>query len=124
MRITSRKKKILTFYEPENREWITGEVGAPPLDVSGVTYLLHGMTSFDKNYQLESTRRTLAAMVKDGLLERVNVYERRQNKNQSGGGEGVHCVVARYGLPGECSIMRDNGGNGRPHIDGESVRID
>lgn len=124
MRITSRKKKILSFYEPDNREWITGEVGTPPLDVSGVAYLLHGIASFDKNYQLESTRRTLEAMVKDGLLDRVNIYERRQNKTQSGDGKGVHCIVARYGLPGGSNVMRDDGGNGRSHIEGESIRIE
>ena len=57
MRMTSRKKKILSYFEPDNLEWVTGEIGAPPLDVSGVAYLLHGMESFDKRHQLESTRR-------------------------------------------------------------------
>ena len=47
MRMTTRKKEILSF-EPEHRKWITSEVGAPPLDVSGVAYLLHGTSSFDK----------------------------------------------------------------------------
>lgn len=48
MRMTSRKKEILSFYESDNLEWVTGEIGAPPLDVCGVAYLLHGMESFDK----------------------------------------------------------------------------
>ena len=38
MRMTSRKKEILSFYEPDNLEWVTGEIGPPPLDVSGVSY--------------------------------------------------------------------------------------
>lgn len=57
-----------------------GEIGTPPFDVSGVAYLLHGMASFDKRHQLESTRRTLESMVAGGLLERVTVYESRQIK--------------------------------------------
>jgi hypothetical protein len=36
--------------------------------VSGVAYLLHGMVSFDKRHQLESTRRTLESMVAGGCL--------------------------------------------------------
>jgi len=78
MRMTSRKKEILSYFEPDNLEWVTGEIGAPPFDVSGVAYLLHGMVSFDKRHQLESTRRTLESMVAGGLLERVTVYESRQ----------------------------------------------
>lgn len=112
MRMTNRKKAILSFYEPDNRAWVTSEAGAPPLDVSGVAYLLHGTTLFDKTHQLESTRRTLETMVKDGLLERVTVYERRQDKTQgSGDSAGVRCKVSRYGLPGQCAVFRDNGGN-------------
>lgn len=124
MRMTTRKKEILSFFEPENRKWITSEVGAPPLDVSGVAYLLHGTSCFDKSYQLESTRRTLETMVKDGLLEKLISYERRQDTTQSGDGEGVWCNCSRYGLPGQCNVMRDEGENRRPHIEGESIRID
>lgn len=36
MRLTSRKKEILSYFEPDNREWVTGETGAPPFDESGV----------------------------------------------------------------------------------------
>lgn len=74
------QKEILSYFEPDNLEWVTGEIGAPPFDVSGVAYLLHGMASFDKRHQLESTRRTLESMVAGGLLERVTVYESRQIK--------------------------------------------
>ena len=87
MRMTSRKKEILSYFEPDNLEWVTGEIGAPPFDVSGVAYLLHGMGSFDKRYQLESTSRTLESMVAGGLLERMTVYESRQVRR---GGEGLH----------------------------------
>ncbi|EIP4523202.1 hypothetical protein M9472_001913 [Salmonella enterica] len=122
MRLTNRKKKILSYFEPDMREWVTTEIGPPPFDVSGLAYLLHQMSSFDNKYQVESTRRTLEAMVKDGLLERINVYERRQNRMQySGDAPGVHCVVARYGLPGQCAVMRDDGEGG--YIDGEFARI-
>jgi len=122
MRITSRKKEILSFYEPANLEWVTSEIGAPPLDVSGVSYLLHGMESFDKRHQLESTRRTLEAMVKDGLLEKVTSYEQRQNTTQSGDGKGVWCNCSRYGIPGTMILIRDTGGR-RDAIEGEAVRV-
>jgi hypothetical protein len=36
MRLTSRQKGILSYLEADNLEWVTGEVGAPPFDVSGV----------------------------------------------------------------------------------------
>ncbi|MDP8860688.1 hypothetical protein QZQ45_20195 [Serratia marcescens] len=123
MRLTSRKKEILSYLEPDNRELVTREIGAPPLDVSGVAYLLHGMDSFNKRHQLESTRRTLEAMVKDGLLEKTTSYEQRQDNTQSGGGDGVWCNVSRYGLPGTCTLTRDTGGK-CDAIEGESVRID
>ncbi|WP_064765535.1 hypothetical protein, partial [Escherichia coli] len=93
MRLTQYKKEILSYFTPDNLAWVTGEIGSPPFDVSGVAYLLHGMDSHNNRYQLESTRRTLEAMVRDGLLERVNVYERRDSV-----GHGVRRKVARYGL--------------------------
>lgn len=100
MRMTSRKKEILSYFEPDNLEWVTGEIGAPPFDVSGVAYLLHGMASFDKRHQLESTRRTLESMVAGGLLERVTVYESRQIKS---GGE-TSATVYPDSVP-LCAIM-------------------
>ncbi|EAS0613671.1 hypothetical protein INA60_002671 [Salmonella enterica] len=122
MRLTSRKKEILSYFDPDNRDWVTGEIGAPPLDVSGVAYLLHGTESFKKRHQLESTRRTLEAMVKDGLLEKIISYERRQDTTQSGDGAGVWCNVSRYGLPGLCAVVRDSDGK-NDAIDGECVRL-
>ena len=124
MRMTTRKKEILSFFEPDNLGWIKGEIGSPPFDVSGVAYLLHQLNSFDKKYQVESTRRTLEAMVKDGLLEKAISYERRQDTTQSGDGKGVWCNCSRYGLPGQCNVVRDDGDDRRPHIEGESIRID
>ncbi|EDH5010741.1 hypothetical protein NVX43_000192 [Salmonella enterica] len=123
MRMTSKKKEILTFFTPQYLEWVTKEIGAPPLDVSGIAYLLHGMESFEKRHHLESTRRTLDAMVKDGLLEKVISYERRQNTTQNGDGKGVWCNCSRYGLPGQCNVMQHDGDVRRPHIEGESIRI-
>ena len=122
MRMTSRKKEILSYFEPDNLEWVTGEIGAPPLDVSGVTFLLHGMESFNKRHHLESTRRTLETMVKDGLLEKMTSYEQRQDRTQSGDGKGVWCNCSRYGLPGSTLITHDTGGN-RDSLDGDFVRI-
>lgn len=123
MRMTSPKKKILSYFEPDNLDWITGEIGPPPFDVSGVAYLLHGMESFDKRHQLESTRRTLEKMVAGGLLERVTVYEQRQNTTQSSADSpGVWCNVVRYGLPGTCLIVRDTHGADNS-ISGECVRV-
>lgn len=117
MRLTQYKKEILSYFTPDNLAWVTAEIGSPPFDVSGVAYLLYGMDSHNNRYQLESTRRTLEAMVRDGLLERVNVYERRDSV-----GHGVRRKVARYGLPGRSVVARDGGGrNGA--IDGECIRI-
>ncbi|OAT21463.1 hypothetical protein M979_0322 [Buttiauxella noackiae ATCC 51607] len=122
MRMTSRKKEILTYFEPEQRKWVTGEIGVPPFDVSGVAYLLYGMESFDKRHQLESTRRTLEAMVNDGLLEKITSYEQRQDTTQSGTGKGVWCNCSRYGLPGQCDVVRDSVGADNA-IDGVCVRV-
>lgn len=123
MRMTSRKKEILSFFEPDHREWVTGEIGAPPFDVSGIAYLLSGMDAFKTRHHLESARRTLEAMVNDGLLEKITSYEQRQN-TQQGWSEapGVWCNCSRYGLPGSCLVMRDDGGK-RKAIDGEAVRV-
>ncbi|EJA7720485.1 TPA: hypothetical protein G8M64_004944 [Salmonella enterica] len=126
MRLTSRKKEILSYFDPDNRAWVTGEIGAPPFDVSGVAWLIHGLESHDERHCLESTRRTLEAMVKDGLLEKSASYERRQNRKQSGNGDdyGVWCYVSRYGLPGQCTVMRDDGeGRNGIAINGECVRL-
>lgn len=117
MRLTQYKKEILSYFTPDNLAWVTAEIGSPPFDVSGVAYLLYGMDSHNNRYQLESTRRTLEAMVRDGLLERVNVYERRDSV-----GHDVRRKVARYGLPGHSVVARDSEGrNGA--IDGECIRI-
>ncbi|EEY3521793.1 TPA: hypothetical protein RMT52_005074 [Escherichia coli] len=117
MRLTQYKKEILSYFTPDNLAWVRGEIGNPPFDVSGVAYLLHGMDSYDNRYQLESTRRTLEAMVRDGLLERVNVYERRDSV-----GHGVRRKVARYGLPGRSVVARDGEGrNGT--IDDKCIRL-
>lgn len=122
MRMTSRKKEILSYFEPDNAKWVTGEIGPAPFDVSGVAYLLHGITSHDNRHQIESTRRTLEAMTKDGLLEKVTSYERRQDTTQSGDGAGVWCNCSRYGLPGSCNLRRDDGGR-HEAIEGEAVRV-
>lgn len=119
MRITARKKEILTFFDASNLNFVTGEIGAPPLDVSGVAYLLNsGTVSRAERYQLESARRTLEAMVKDGLLERVRVREVRDGSH----GE-TTAMVIRYGLPGTCSVLRDESGADNA-IDGEFTRVD
>lgn len=118
MRLTSRKKTILSYFEPDNREWVTGEIGAPPLDVSGVAYLLYGTGINDNRHWLESTRRTLEAMVKDGLLEK---YRSRESRSITLGGE-TTATVTRYGLPGTVSVMRDTEGTDGA-IEGEFARI-
>ncbi|EHK5487131.1 hypothetical protein IU866_001931 [Escherichia coli] len=117
MRLTQYKKEILSYFTPDNLAWVSVEIGNPPFDVSGVAYLLYGMDSHNNRHQIESTRRTLEAMVRDGLLERVNVYERRDSV-----GHDVRRKVARYGLPGHSVVTRDSEGrNGA--IDGECIRI-
>lgn len=122
MRMTSRKKEILSFFELEHREWVTGEIGAPPFDVSGVAYLLSGMDSIKSRHHLESARRTLEAMVNNRLLEKITSYEQRQDSTQSGAGKGVWCNCSRYGLPGLCLVIRDDSGKLNA-IDGEAVRV-
>ncbi|CAJ0995423.1 hypothetical protein NVIRENTERO_01903 [Sodalis praecaptivus] len=117
--MTPRKKQILEFFQPDNKDWVTSEVGSPPLDVQGVAWLLHGMQSHDKKSVVESVRRTLERMAAGGLLERITVYERRQNRTQgSGTSAGVRCMVVRYGLPGRCHVVQDAEGSGKS-IDGE-----
>lgn len=124
MRMTSRKKQILSFYCPENAEWVSSEIGPPPFDVQGLAYLLNGMASFNKKSVIESTRRTLETMTASGLLQRVSVYERRQDTTQGAAeSPGVWCVVNRYGLPGQCQVIREQGGR-RDCIEGEFVAID
>lgn len=59
MRMTSRKKEILSYFEPDNLEWVTGETNA---------------------------------------------------------------TVVRYGLPGQCAVVRDNGGADNS-ISGEYERV-
>jgi len=98
------------------------EIGPPPLDVSGVTCLPYAIESSKKRYQLESTRRTLEAMVKDGLLEKVVSYEQRQDTSQSGDSKGIWCNCSRYGLPSGTALLGDTGGK-REAIEGESVRV-
>ncbi|SXF02812.1 Uncharacterised protein [Klebsiella variicola] len=71
MRLTNRKKEILSYFEPDKRDWVTDEIGAPPLDISGVAYLLYGTGINDNRHWLESTRRTLETMAKDGLLKKA-----------------------------------------------------
>lgn len=118
MRLTSRKKTILSYFEPDNSDWVTGEIGAPPLDVSGVAYLLYGTGLKDNRHWLESTKRTLEAMVKDGLLER---YRSREARSIVMGGETTATVV-RYGLPGTVSVVcNTKGGDGA--IEGEYSRL-
>lgn len=38
MRMINCKKEIFSYFKPDNLEWVTGEIGAPPFDVSGVAY--------------------------------------------------------------------------------------
>ncbi|EMI5490876.1 hypothetical protein REJ26_001983 [Providencia stuartii] len=123
MRMTKRKKEIMNLFEADNLEWVTSQIGAPPFDVAGVAYILNGMDSFNKKSIVESARRTLDSMVSDGLLEKVSSYERRQNRTQgSGDSPGVRCVVSRYGLPGQCNLVKYED-NGEDFIEGECVRV-
>lgn len=101
MRMIAHKKEILSYFEPDKLEWVTGEIGALPFDVSGMSYLVHGLDSFNLRHHLEYTRRTLETMVRDGLLDRVRVHEARQAKH---GGE-VNATVVRYGMPGTCRLI-------------------
>lgn len=123
MRMTKRKIEIMNLFAADNLEWVTSEIGSPPFDVAGVAYILNGMDSFNKKSIVESARRTLDSMVSDGLLEKVSSYERRQNRTQgSGDSPGVRCVVSRYGLPGQCNLVKYED-NGEDFIEGECVRI-
>ena len=90
----------------------------PSFDISSVAYLLYE-TGISKNrHWLESTRRTLEAMVKDGLLER---YRSREARSIVLGGETTATVV-RYGLPGTVSVVHDKDGAGGA-IEGEFTRV-
>lgn len=123
MRMTKRKKDIMNLFAADNLEWVTSEIGSPPFDVAGVAYILNSVDSFDKKSIVESARRTLDSMVSDGLLEKVSSYERRQNRMQgSGDSPGVRCIVSRYGLPGQCRLVKFED-DGDDAIDGDFVRI-
>lgn len=93
MRMTRHKKHIIEFYKPEYRDCVRLDAGEPPFDVQGVACLLYGDT---QRHHIEATRRTLNAMVNDGLLYRVKVREPRFDVRI--GNEGAHCTVVRYGL--------------------------
>lgn len=114
MRLTNRKKKILNYFDLGNREWITGDICAPPFDVICVAWLIYRVESHGKRHCLESTRRTLETMVKDGLLEKSSSYERHQDTTQSDCGAGVWCKASRYGLPGQCAVVSDDEGKNSP----------
>ncbi|HCM6251591.1 TPA: hypothetical protein N3Z61_001628 [Klebsiella pneumoniae] len=94
-----------TLYAYDKRDWVTDEIGAPPLDVSGVAYLLHGTGINNNQHWLESTRRTLEAMVKDGLLERYRSREARSIV--LGGVMTATATVVRYGLVDNVSVVRN-----------------
>lgn len=104
MRLTCRKKEILSHFDPANRDWVTNKIGPPPFDVSCITWLLY---ISGNRHNLESTRRTLEARVKDGLLEKSTSYEQRHNRKYASSKDGVRCKVSRYGLPGQCVVTRD-----------------
>ncbi len=69
MRLTNRKKEILSYFKPNNRAWVTGEIDAPSFYESCVAWLIYGMESHNKRHCLESTRRPPEAMVRDGYWE-------------------------------------------------------
>lgn len=93
---------------------MTVGTGAPPFDVAGVALLIYGLEPHNKRHW----RCTPEAMVKDGLLEKSTSYEQRRNKTQYGG----RCKTSRYGLPGQCAVVRDHDGK-NDAIDGECVRL-
>lgn len=105
MRLTSRKKTILSYFEQDNREWVTGEIGAPPLDASSAEYLLYGTGINDNRHLLESTRLTLEEMMKDGVLL-PGRYHYREARSIVLGGE-TTVIVVRYDLTGIVSAVRD-----------------
>lgn len=74
--------------------------------------------SQQNRHWLESTVRTLEAMVKDGLLER---YRSREARSIVLGGE-TSATVVRYGLPGTVSVVRDTEGPDNT-IAGKCVRL-
>ena len=105
MRLTNRKQEILSYFEPDKRDLVTDEIGTPPLDVSGVAYLLHGTGINNNQYWLESTMRTLEAIVKDELLERYRSLETRSIV--LGGVMTATATVVRYGLADNVSVVRN-----------------
>lgn len=117
MRLASRKKEILSYFKPANRKWVTAGIGDPPFDVSGMAYLIYRLDVSDNRYCLESTRRTLETMVRDGLPERIRVRETRDTLH----GETMATVIL-YGLSGQCVVVRDRAGR-KGAIDGEAVRL-
>ncbi len=77
-----------------------GEIGAPPLDVSGVAYLLYGTGINNNRHWLESTVRTLEAMVKDGLLENTEAGVKEYYSGRRDNRNGYPLRLAGYCLSG------------------------
>lgn len=99
MRMTSRKNEILSYFAPGQRAWLSRVVGPPPLDATEIAYLLCGPLRENSRHWLESVRRTLKIMVKDGLLEEIRVRELRQTISGT-----TTSSVVRYGVPGEMAV--------------------
>lgn len=89
MRLTKSKAEILKLFNPENVDFIRSEVGNFPLDVAAIASLV-GRDS-------RATRRTLEAMVSDGLL----VKEVRYGYHEVSTGRTMNRKGYGYDLPAE-----------------------
>ncbi|WFX50255.1 MULTISPECIES: hypothetical protein [Enterobacteriaceae] len=70
-----------------------------------------------------SRKKTILSYFEPDNLERVTVYEQRQNTTQSNADSPVvWCNVVRYGLPGWCRVIRDTSGADNS-ISGACVRV-
>lgn len=111
MRLTKHKREILDVFRDAESGLLKSEIGMPPLDVRGISYMLHGMNGSKKS-KLENVRRTLDAMVADGLLDKAKLYDRRQNRMQGwSDAPGVVCLVSMYSLKGHMPKVTEY----RPH---------
>lgn len=118
MRMTKKKKAILDILgaDGEDLKAIEFEIGKKPFDVSGISYLLHGHTTPDKERINEiSTLRTLKTMVRDGQIESFKTVEEVFSlvfKSDS-----CRRKIWKFCLPGESAFKFDV--RDKDFIDGE-----
>lgn len=94
MKLTEKKKKIIDLFHPDCEDLVFSEVGYYPLDAISVSQLT--------NRDIRATRRSLEALVRDGLL----VREKSEGYYEVSTGRTMHRPGVAYDIPAEKRIGR------------------